>query len=321
MLTTVLDTAYLPPGDRLAAWAETTGQALVRTQLSFHEAGGRASIQTMPLGPAQLSVMSYMPLSSRRTPRLIRQSDPELYQLALTTGGRQSVEQAGQQARLDPGDLVVYDSSRPFDAIVEPDLSGARSVLLQFPRKLLPLPETAVVPLCGTTLSGQANIGRLLAQLLTGLVETHAEITHVDGIRLGNTALDLTAALLAHHADRQALLPTGSRQRVLFEQTNAYIVTHLHDPGLAPDAIAAAHFISTRYLHRIFQQHHTTVSDVIRKQRLDRCRRDLTDPAQRTVPIATIAMRWGYPRASDFTRAFRTAHGMPPSEYRDANHD
>ncbi|WP_308042277.1 helix-turn-helix transcriptional regulator [Streptomyces sp. 8L] len=80
--------------------------------------------------------------------------------------------------------------------------------------------------------------------------------------------------------------------------------------------MAAAHFISTRYLHRVFQQHHRTVSDVIRRQRLDRCRRDLADPGQRAVPIAAIAMRWGYPRASDFTRAFRAAFGMTPSEYR-----
>ncbi|AOR29932.1 AraC family transcriptional regulator [Streptomyces fodineus] len=320
MLTTVLDTAHLPPADRLAAWVETTGQALVRTQIRFHAPGGRASIQTMALGPAELSVLSYTPLSSRRTSRLIRQSDPEQYQLALVTGGRQSIEQARQYAPLNAGDLVVYDSSRPFHAAVEPSSCGAsRSVLLQFPRHLLPLPDTVVAPLCGTRLSGRASVGRLLGQLLTGLVETHADLTPADCIRVGNTAIDLTAALLAHHADRQTLLPAGSRQRVLFERINAYITTHLHDPGLTPGAIAAAHFISTRYLHRIFQQHHSTVSDVIRQQRLDRCRRDLADPAQHTVPIAAIAMRWGYPRASDFTRAFRSAVGMAPSEYRAAS--
>ena len=264
MLATVLNTAHLPPADRLAAWVEITGLALVGTHLRFHEPDGQASIQTMPLGAAQLSVMSYTALSSQRTPRLIRQSDPELYQLALITSGQQTIEQARQHAPLSAGDLVVYDSSRPFHASVEPDSPcGARSLLLQFPRSQLPLPDTAVAALCGTPLSGQSGIGKLLGHLLTGLAETHADITPADCIRLGNTAVDLTAALLAHQAGRQATLSPESRQRALFAQIISFITAHLHDPHLNPDAVAAAHFISTRYLHRIFQQHGTTVSALL----------------------------------------------------------
>lgn len=322
MLTTVLNTAHLPPTDRQMAWAETTGQALMATRISFLEPDRiEAQIQTMPLGPVQLTVMSYTPLSSRRTPRLIRQSDPEMYQIALTIAGQQSIEQARMYASIGPGDLLLYDSSRPFTAIAGPNPPGARAMLLQFPRRLLPLPEKAVAPLCGTVLPGRAGVGRLLCQMLTSLADTHADLTSADSTRLGTTAVDLAAALLAHHADRQTLIPAGSRQRALFEQISAYITTHLHDPGLTPGAIAAAHFISTRYLHRIFQQHGATVADVIRQQRLARCRRDLADPSQRTVPIAAIAMRWGYPRPSDFTRAFRAAIGMTPSEYRSAGQD
>ncbi|MEV7127608.1 helix-turn-helix domain-containing protein [Streptomyces sp. NPDC093260] len=322
MLTTVLDTAHLPPADRAAAWGETTGQALMTTRVRFLDPDRvEARIQTMALGPVQLSVMSYTPLSSRRTPRLIRQSDPEMYQLALTLAGQQSIEQARAYASLNPGDLLLYDSSRSFTATAGPKPPGARAMLLQFPRHLLPLPENAVAPLCGTALDGRAGIGRLLHQLLTGLADTHADLTSADSTRLGTTALDLTAALIAHHTDRQSLLPAGSRQRAMFEQISAYITTHLHEPDLTPGAVAAAHFISTRYLHRIFQQHGTTVSDAVRQQRLARCRRDLADPSQRTVPIAVIAMRWGYPRPSDFTRAFRAALGMTPSEYRAASQD
>lgn len=317
MLTTVLDTSHLPPADRAAAWVETTRQALMVTRISFLEPNQiKAQIQTMSLGPVQLSVMSYTPLQSQRTPRLIRQCDPEMYQIALTLTGQQSIEQARTYASLGPGDLLLYDSSRPFTATAGPSLPGARMMLLQFPRRLLPLPDKAVGPLCGTALPGRTGVGQLLRHLLTGLADAHADLTSGDSARLGTTAIDLTAALLAHHADRQTLLPAESRQRALFEQISAHITTCLHDPGLTPGAIAAAHFISTRYLHRIFQQHGSTVSDVIRLQRLARCRRDLADPSQHTVPIGAIGMRWGYPRPSDFTRAFRAATGMTPSEYR-----
>ncbi|MFF0465474.1 AraC family transcriptional regulator [Streptomyces mexicanus] len=319
MLTTVLDTDHLRPADRAAAWGETANQTLMTTRIGFLEPDRiRARIQTMALGPVQLSVMSYTPLLSQRTPRLIRQSDPETYQLALTTAGRQGIEQARTCASLASGELLLYDSSRPFTAVAGPQHPGATGILLQFPRRLLPLPDKTVAPLCGTTLDARAGLGRLLRQLLTGLADEHAGLTPLDGIRLGTTAIDLTAALLAHRADREPLLPAHSRQRALFARASAYIAGHLHDPDLKPGVIAEAHFISERYLHRVFQQHGTTVGDVIRQQRLAHCRRDLTDPAQHNVPIAAIAQRWGYPRPSDFTRAFRAAIGMTPRAYRAA---
>ncbi|MFI6937440.1 helix-turn-helix domain-containing protein [Streptomyces sp. NPDC050287] len=322
MLTTVLDTADLPPAERAAVWVETKGRALISTHVSFRGPDPiQARIQTMALGPSQLSVVSYTSMSSQRTPKLIRQSDREMYQLSLTLAGQHSIEQARTYAALGPGDLLLYDSSRPFTASAGPPSEVSRTLLLQLPRHLLPLPEKVVAPLCGAALDGRSGVGRLLSQLLTALTDTHADLTSRDSIRLGATAVDLATVLLAHHADRQTLLPTGSRQRALFEQISAHIATHLGDPHLTPRAIAAAHFISTRYLHRIFQQHGTAVSDVIRQQRLARCRRDLADPAQRAVPIAAIAMRWGYPRPSDFTRSFRAATGMTPSEYRAASQD
>ncbi|MER7694990.1 helix-turn-helix domain-containing protein [Streptomyces sp. NPDC097610] len=69
-------------------------------------------------------------------------------------------------------------------------------------------------------------------------------------------------------------------------------------------------------LHRLFQHEDETVAASIRRQRLERTRHDLADPAQRTTPVHAIATRWGFPRAAEFTRAFRTAYGIPPKEYR-----
>ena len=54
----------------------------------------------------------------------------------------------------------------------------------------------------------------------------------------------------------------------------------------------------------------------IRGRRLERCRRDLADPALASRPVAAIAARWGFSSAADFSRAFRAVHGLPPAEYR-----
>jgi AraC-like DNA-binding protein len=133
---------------------------------------------------------------------------------------------------------------------------------------------------------------------------------------LGTVVVDLLSALLAHALDADALLSPETHRQTLVLRIRAFVQQHLHDPHLSPPAIAAAHNISTSYLHRLFQQEDETVAALIRNQRLDHARRDLADPALRTTPIHTIAARWGFPRAADFTRAFRAAYGMPPSDYR-----
>ncbi|MEU8352550.1 helix-turn-helix transcriptional regulator, partial [Streptomyces sp. NPDC048845] len=83
-------------------------------------------------------------------------------------------------------------------------------------------------------------------------------------------------------------------------------------------AVAAAHHISLSYLHRLFAQraHGETVAATIRSRRLEHARRDLENPALRTTPLYAIAARWGLPRAGEFSRAFKSAYGISPGEYR-----
>ncbi|CAM5527886.1 AraC family transcriptional regulator [Streptomyces purpurascens] len=92
----------------------------------------------------------------------------------------------------------------------------------------------------------------------------------------------------------------------------AFVRDHLHDPNLNPGAIAAAHHISRSYLYRLFEHEEQSISAWIRGQRLECARRDLAEPALGATPIHAIAARWGFPRAADFTRAFRSAYGIPP---------
>ncbi|HYP73799.1 MAG TPA: helix-turn-helix domain-containing protein, partial [Microbacterium sp.] len=86
--------------------------------------------------------------------------------------------------------------------------------------------------------------------------------------------------------------------------------------ALSPGSIAAAHYISTRHLHGLFQEQGTTVSTWIRMRRLEQCRRDLADPLHAGSPVAAISARWGFVDAAHFSRSFKQAYGVSPSEYR-----
>ncbi|MEU9118920.1 helix-turn-helix domain-containing protein [Streptomyces sp. NPDC048506] len=324
MHPTVIDTVEFPVNDRPEAWAETMALAQVTQRVRFLDtATFGARIELMPLGMGQVSALSYASVIAQRTPRLVRQSDPEMYHVAVVTAGEIGIDQYRQRALLRRGDMGFFDSSQPFDTFAG-DTPG-RTLLFQFPKKLLRLPHEQFTRLCGLSLPWTEGVGRLFGQFLVGLAEEYVQCTPQDVTRLGGTALDLLSTVLAHHLDRGSA-PSGgaasgeSGQHVLFLRISAFIIEHLRDPHLGPETIASAHRISLRYLHRIFQQNGTTPRAFIRQQRLDRCRKDLADPALRHLTIHTIAARWGYPQPDGFSRTFRTATGMSPTEYRTAMH-
>ena len=59
-----------------------------------------------------------------------------------------------------------------------------------------------------------------------------------------------------------------------------------------------------------------SVCQWIRAARLDRCRRDLVDPALADQTILEIASRWGLTGPQHFSRLFRATYGCSPSDYR-----
>ncbi|MEU0459671.1 helix-turn-helix domain-containing protein [Streptomyces sp. NPDC006129] len=313
---TVLDTDGLLRDEKTAAWMEAAALALVPKRCRVAEPERFAArISVMELGPAQLSANVFAPFSCYRSPRLVRQSDPELYQLAVITTGRQGMEQAGHRTSLEPGEMIFYDSSRPFEASVGTDGRAGGSLLVQFPRELMPLPEKTVAPLCGSSLSA-SGIGHVFRQTLRALADTETDLTDRDRARLGTTIVDLAAAVVARQCEQTSALTPEARTEALYHEIVAFIRRHVDNPDLTPPAVAAAHCISTRTLHRIFQARGETVSGMIRGERINRCRRDLADPGLRAVPVGSVGARWGFPRASDFTRAFKAATGVTPTVYR-----
>jgi AraC-like DNA-binding protein len=61
-----------------------------------------------------------------------------------------------------------------------------------------------------------------------------------------------------------------------------------------------------------------TVAQQIQRTRLERCRRELVDPRCDTRSVTDISRRWGFPDLATFSRAFRAAYGMSPTDWRSA---
>lgn len=321
MIRTVFRTTDVPKEDRFEYWRELMSRTIAPSEVSSHHAADFwAEHRLVELGPVIVWSGGLLPTRYQRGPKLIRQSDPEHYHLQLLLGGGLGLDHVGRTDLYGRRDLWVSDSALPYD--VRPPRDESRRVVtgvaVELPKASLPLPPDQVRELLGRRLSGREGSGALLTDFLISLDRQSGTLQPSDTDRLSRILLDLVAVWLAQPLEAEAALPPETRQQALTVQIRAFIEQNLHDPGLTPPVIAAAHHISVSYLHRLFQRQTRgeTVAAWIRQQRLEGARRDLSDPVQRATPIHTIAARWGLPRASDFTRAFRAAYGISPREYR-----
>jgi AraC-like DNA-binding protein len=234
----------------------------------------------------------------RRSTRGIAALDPEQFLVATALRGTQRIEQGGRQIVFAPGELSSWDSSHPFSVT---HLDAFDLLLMVVPRALLGPRRDAICARTAARLDG-ALAGPFFTQVWSAL--DGGGVASPEDVAEAIVALVRALHPAAHEDVR---LPGGA----LLPQIKAYIDAHLGDLGLGPERIARAHFISTRYLHKLFEGE--GVSDWIRRRRLEMCRRDLLATQD---PISLIARRWGLVNPAHFSRVFRAAYGLTPSELR-----
>jgi len=311
----VLRTLDLPPADRFEAWTERLGRTHAPMRLLSDHADDYRGVQRLiALGEVTIWPATFEHLVFQRTPRLVRQSDPEVYHLSVLLRGEGAADWGGRRAVYQVKDLHVSHSSREFEISTGPD--PVTIVGVEIPRDAVVLPGRRAEDRVIGRVDGRSGLGALLTQFLIQLADDTSPYRPTDATRLGTVVIDLVTALFAHLLDAERAVTPETRARALTLRIKEFVRRNLSDPDLTPATIAAVHHISRSYLYRLFQEEGLTVSSYLREQRLKNAHRDLTDPALRDLPIHVIAARWGFPRAAEFTRAFRAAYGDTPSEVR-----
>jgi AraC-like DNA-binding protein len=310
-MSTLFDTASVAPGERFEGWREAAKRCFFpmairpRTVAPF---AGRMVAHELP--SIDVCRVVATPNDCLRTPEGIAARDPEQLQLHVLRRGRCLVTQDDRSDVLTAGTMTMLDSSRPWALrAVEP----FELLVLAVPKSLLRPFGDGLSRRTALTVGGDSGLGSLTVPFALGLADRLEDGSIGDGRdELGEALLGLLRALALDGAGERRAAPAAP----LLTQVKAHIERHLCDPGLGPASIAAAHFISPRYLHRLFQSEGCTVSEWVRRARLERCRRDLADPALARETIATVAARWGMPDAAHFSRLFRGAYGCSPRECR-----
>jgi AraC-like DNA-binding protein len=309
----IVDTSVVAPDERFELWSESSKRVFEPMVVeSDRPEGFLGRAWRYPLGPLTVYRVAADASAIHRTPATISASDPERMQVSLQVRGHCAVRQDGRSTVVASGDWTTWESSRPYTVHA---LTGFELLNVHCPAALLRPHVERATGRTALRVPGDQGIGRVAGIFVAGLVaELDRGTVGADHAALAETLLDLVRGLCIAGDGREQ--PVTRSPDVLRAQIRSFIDLHLGDSRLGPDAIAAAHFISRSYLDRLFESEGTSVGETIRSRRLDRCRRDLCDPALAGDSILEIASRWGFVSASHFSRTFRAAYGRSPREFR-----
>jgi AraC-like DNA-binding protein len=310
----LFDTKMVDPAERAGSWSDAHERIFFPIGVRFAAANeSLGEIQAQPFGSLGAYRVVSDPSVVRRTRAAIRASDPEQFLVATPLRGHTVIEQEDRMSVFGSGDLSSWDSSHPFSVT---HTEAFDLLLLVVPRILLGPRRDVICHRTAGRIAHSSTIGALAApffrQVWMTLDAGSAQASQED---LADGVIALVRAL--HHAEDSDTEPA---QRLpgsaLLPQLKAYVDSHLGDPQLGPESIARAHYISTRYLHKLFAKDGITVSEWVRHRRLEACRRDLRDPAFVHETVSEVARRWALSNPAHFSRIFRDAYGCTPSDLR-----
>ncbi|MGY0019233.1 AraC-like ligand-binding domain-containing protein [Streptomyces sp. YJ-C3] len=310
-MSLVVTTDSLPGPERLGHWRDAVGRALVPMHVVPHGDGplvGR--IVSDRLGQLRLSSVEAGAQRVSRTREHIARSPEAFVAAHVQVAGTATFLQDGRSTVVDAGELLVYDTSRPYTLDFPEPFAGR---VAHLPRHALNLPDADLGRISGTAISTAEGIGAVFMPFLASLIASAHSYAPPIAERLAAGVVDLFATLVTERVTRDS---ADSARGDLLRRIRDHIDRNLQDPALSPETVAAAQHISVRYLHRLFEGEGITVGRLIQRRRLEECARDLTRGGGPGPSVSAVAHRWGFVNSAHFSRSFRGAYGHSPREWR-----
>ncbi|MEV1068716.1 helix-turn-helix domain-containing protein [Streptomyces sp. NPDC050263] len=319
----VVTTASVPERERLAYWQDALGRALVPMTVTARGDGpfeGRVS--TERLGYLRISTVEADGHRLSRTPAQVAEAAAAAtaggcVAVCVQTTGTATLIQDGRRAFVDEGDLVVYDTARPY-SLDFPQRFSAHVV--HMPRRAVGLPVADLRQVTGTAIAAAEGFSALLVNFVTSLTSSVPPCSPAVAARLATGVVDLFATLVDQRSGRATVRERSPGDHHVL-RVRDHIDRNLGDPDLSPQTVAAAHHISVRYLHRLFEGEGVTVARLIQQRRLERCARELARSDAVAPTVSAVAQRWGFANPAHFSRVFRAAYGLSPRQWRESRHD
>jgi AraC-like DNA-binding protein len=297
----------LPPQGRYEAWRGLVASVFEPRPAEPSRGDVRARVDAIHLGSALLAHAAAEAQYFHRTKRLIAAENLDHYLIQVYQRGECRGAYGGVQNVVSAGDVRIIDLARPFS-----------SFNTEFDNISLTIPRAALAPLLarpdglhGAVLPKACASAQILASHIRQLSANAAAFCPQDASTLGAASISLVASCLGASArDRARPVHAVATGRAVRD----YIERSLLSPTLSPALLARQFRLSRAQLYRLFPE--GGVAAYIKTRRLQACFLALGAAGSRTETIGQIAFRFGFTSEAHFSRAFRAAFDITPSEAR-----
>lgn len=235
----------------------------------------------------------------------------DAYFAVVLLSGHYALDQLGRSVNLKPGDITVYDATRPHRIHCPRDFS---KLIISIPKALLRNRVAGFERCTALRIPGDQGVGAIASNFLQSVAGQAARLHPNVWLALAGQAIDLlTLAISSVSPGRHALSEIRSATLHLIKD---FIERHLDEPELNTAMVANGVALSARYINDLFSDEDTSLMRHVWQRRLDRCRNELLDPARAGQNLTEIAFRWGFSDMSHFSRAFKQRYLCSPRAFR-----
>lgn len=299
-----------PSSRRAEAWESALDQSHLPWRLTAEPAEGfGAQLSMRQFDGYRLIRCACDATRGSRTLNEIARTEGRALSLLHLRQGQEAITIADSEIVLHAGDLVLWDSERRMTFEVPGRLE---KLTLMFPHTAL----TSIFPnaedYVGRVITRRRGLSTLLTQYLDAIEQEMWTMSTDDLTAAMKPTMDLLATVLT----MESRLPRQSLRTLTLNRIQHYIISNLADPALNPQTIAGGNGITPRYLHHLFEDVGTSVSNWIKTRRLERCRDDIHCSQATGRSITEVAYAWGFNNPSHFSKAFKKQFGLSPRDYR-----
>lgn len=305
----VLSTEQAPPNRRRDWLCEVIGREYARVDVRPLPEQGLFNEMTIYAGrDIRLSSIRSNAILLEKPNRPSLPDSHDVYLAAVLLSGEYFLEQDGRQVSLKPGDMTIYDATRPHKIYCPGKFS---KLIVSLPRLTTRAFSPEIDRCAALRVAGDSGVGAMAVSYIRSFAAHAAELTDGAFAAMASHCADLIAlSLLEPHEYRRA---DRGREATL-RRVKRFIESRLGDPRLDPAMAAQTLGLSSRYLNSLFEAEGLSLMRYVWARRLENCRRDLC--ADACGPIGEIAYRWGFSDLSHFSRAFRRRFGQSAREAR-----
>ncbi|MBO9707872.1 MAG: helix-turn-helix domain-containing protein [Caulobacter sp.] len=266
--------------------------------------GFSANITSLRLGPHAFYVTETGGQTVFRTADMIAADGYDAYIVQFNIAGSHTGDFDGVVFQAGPGEVGICDLSRPM---------RLRSTAVKVLSTFLPRAQVqAVAPgvdLHGMVLDG--NRAGLLIEHLTAVTRWFPQLPAEALPGITQATIALLGACLAMEAGKAEI---AARESPVLLRARSFIEANLLESNLTPVRISEALGVSRSTLYRLFEPL-GGVTAYIWERRLHLARAALLDP-KRGRRISEIAFQCGFSSEAHFSRSFRRAFNIRPSDLR-----